>query len=845
MRKASTRRSKKPKENGDGLWRKFVDFITDAYFSFLPSEDILELPTSYMYLVGIVVYIGALGLFVYFVYEGVANNIGQKFLSLQSSAGTCNAISKPLSGSFKADTLGRWEGSENFEYSLAKYQFVANLLKTSDIKWAEIIYYIKDSVIYPISLLMKQSDLAFNMLVWTVWSVSVVESGHVQSFSLTGAPEVLFYRENYVGSVGSIKGDCPLTPITTFNANSYFFGIQYDAQQYKNNSICMHALSPETIGNSPKSTFMDVTYDSRAFLVAAGVNAGLIDISSLVSLDGYSSAPFQIGEITVQTEVVYDPRWPGMYPIGCIVNVALNKGLACFMIISSTIQAVPLFNHHGSGTELEPALCDCLDGTGYSDQCNAFNFLTGFLLFEGDSLFDISKLLAFVASYDFNIPLINKLAFKAMYAMVSQDVIGNTFQNNTYRHEAYDFCFGNCSIVTINAYDEFYQVSKYYYSVNNGSCTDTITSDSFDLLVIPFTSLTEVYFECVNSLYNTIINSMGIASGNFQLFLPPFIGLCLIIAKIFMKYFGVAERPYGQGERDDILNSFALQLLLYRDKKMGNSDNLDPYSTVLSSIITECKINVLESDGFIDNMATLNGVHNLRDSLGLPPAKDAIYNSICKPAETVENVEDKYKPTGKIYPIQVAVKPKEPSNTLTNTSTNIISSAIPTDLNNANINNNIEMIQKTIPISILSKEIVPINYKCIGGNCKDTFTIYLISSGNMVSLIFPTISFIVNMNSNNSSVKSNDSILIHATSNNFPNKYVPNVQINQLVTMSINNKIEFVNIILKNSNELYIQCISTDSGIVTMNNNNNNHDNNSQHTCVLIGCQLVYAVISV
>ena len=803
MKKASMKRSKKAIEK-ENIWDYFVDYVTDLYFSLMPSDDILELPTSYMWTVGILVYIGAFCLFTYFVYEGVVGNIGQKFLSLSPSAGICNSITKPLSGSFKADALGRWEGSEGFEYSLAKYQFTANSLAVTDEEWVSVIFTIKDDIIYPMSLQMRQSDLAFNILVWTAWSVSVVKSGHIQSFSLTGAPDVVFYRENYVGSVGSIHGDCPLTAITTFDSTSYFFNVQYDINQYTNNSVCMQALQPDTVGNSKKSAFMDIGIDTRSLIIAAGVNEGLVSIDSLVNLNDYATAPFELGDMTVVLSVLYHPRFPGMNPIACLINQVNNTALGCFMLIGYSIQAIPLLNHHGSGTDLEPRLCDCLDGTGYMEQCSEFNFLAGILLFQGDSLFDIAKLLTFAAVYNFNFPLIKKLAFKAMYAMVSQDVTGNTFQNNTYRHSAYDFCYGNCSIVTVNAYDAFYQTSLYYYSVLNGSCTDTISSDSFENLVIPVARLTEVYYECISNLFNSIINSMGIASGNFQLFLPPFIGICILIAKFVMKYFGITERPYGQGERDDILDSLALQLLLYRDKKMPNSDSLDSYSTVLSSIVTECKINVNESDGYLDKVATLNGHHNLRASLGLPLVRRSYIPACNDKAETKINDANNNassKPNVKIYPIQVAVKPKEPSTT-------------------AALSTTIEMTNVNIPNSIL-KEAIPIEYQC-SGNCKDIFAVYLISSGKMFSLVFPSISFTLTNN--------NQPILLQATSSNFPSNYLPLMQISQIVAMSINDKMYFVNLTLKNSNELNIVCPSLEV-------------NGNQIRCVLVGCQLVYAMI--
>lgn len=95
-------------------YEKLYASICNSFMDSLPSEEIVELPTSYMYGVGLFMNLVGWSLFLMFLYNGVMSSITQKYLSLDINAGVCDYVKKSISGEFKTDYLGIWEGSLGF-----------------------------------------------------------------------------------------------------------------------------------------------------------------------------------------------------------------------------------------------------------------------------------------------------------------------------------------------------------------------------------------------------------------------------------------------------------------------------------------------------------------------------------------------------------------------------------------------------------------------------------------------------------------------------------------------------------------------------------------------------------
>lgn len=283
----------------------------------------------------------------------------------------------------------------------------------------------------------------------------------------------------------------------------------------------------------------------------------------------------------MEVGVYYDPRFPGMTPVQCISRVVDHVAIMCLIYMNSVVPVLPLFNHYGSGKNA-PELCDCgvppaagdVDRNGYGAACNAFNFLTGVVIFETEAVQqNYSSMQALVVANAFDMTAINRRAYPAQFAAGTLGLVNTSFMSASFRASAYDFCaFGtNCSVVSMNSYDHKHQVSEFYLDLLPGSCADTVSSPYFEVLANePMTKLTEDYYQCSNTYYDVVINSLGIATGTYSLVLPLIILVALTSASWLMETLGV-HREYSAGPRGDVLDALALMLMLVMNKPRTRS----------------------------------------------------------------------------------------------------------------------------------------------------------------------------------------------------------------------------------------------------------------------------------
>lgn len=622
-----------------------VNFLNELYIKALPSDDIRALPTVYMYVTGSLVLAVSCLAFLYFFYQGFIASTTQKFLSLSSDAGICNVVVKPLSGVYLADDLGHWEGHVNFTYVNAKYQFNINQLLLTQEDWeADVGGGIKGALDL-VGGLTKQNNLATNLLFWMAWSLQLRVLDTIQVFHLTGHPEVIFKRAYHTGSVGSFAGDCKLKTVSEYSQASDYFTLSFSeaSQGLDTNSLCSSIVSPTTLAYDERfQLYASVRFDSRSLAVAAAVNQGIARLDALEKIDDISWA-VSIGDAEYRFDEYFDPRYPEMEPVMCVNTTAVTT---CLLFVNDLMLAYPLFNHYGandnttSHADTEPQMCSCADSTGSSFNCNTFNFLSGFLFYNtgDDRDSNLRGITELVLSYP-NQTQLNMDAYLGMFSAAASFTSGTRFDASSFRHLAYDFCqlpgnasvaAMNCSILSINSHDDFYSVSPYYLTLSNGSCTDSVSTPTVELLALqPPDELTEKFFECSNTLPNSLVKSLGVSVGIVQLFLPIVVLLAVGLAHLIASMWGkTSHRQYVPGDRESILDVLALQLLLVRDENMVTEETRQrskrrrrptmPPQTTLHAVIAETKAAVLESGGYLDMVAQQNGIHDLRPALGLP-----------------------------------------------------------------------------------------------------------------------------------------------------------------------------------------------------------------------------------
>lgn len=586
--------------------------ISNAFVDSLPSDDIAELPTSYMYVVGLIVNVAGWSLFLFFLYQGVMSSVTQKYLALDLDAGVCDFVMKPITGSFKADYLGHWEGDPSFSYTRAKYQFFSNSLMMTNEDWWLMIHEITSDVIEPMGMLMSVSELPHNLIVWMAWSGDVVYGSHIQSFRFTGSPSVVFDRDHHRGGIGNYFGDCLVNSTANFDPATGMFSLRFDYDEYMASPVCVGVLDPAVLGYDPLyDTDFVLSYDARSLAVASTINLHLSTLDFLTRMD-IPPFFFEFGGEMLEFGIYFDARFPGMKPIECTTRVSDGAPIMC-MIYMNSVPVFPLFNHYGNSRNY-PEMCNCSDGSGHSDACNAFNFLTGLVVFQEAIVGNYDGVKGLIAANNMSMQIINELAYRAQFAAGTLGLVNTSFTDGGYRALAYDFCAingTNCSIVTINSYDQRFEVSEFYLELESGSCTDSIASPKFlSLADHPVAKLTEQYFQCSNTYYDVVVNSLGIATGTYSLVLPLLLLLVMTSARWVMETKG-ANRKYGADSRADILDSLALLLVMSRDEKL-------PEPGVFKTLVEEMKEQVEDGDGALDAIAMQNGIHGLRQSLALP-----------------------------------------------------------------------------------------------------------------------------------------------------------------------------------------------------------------------------------
>jgi hypothetical protein len=264
---------------------KFVETI--------PSSSIKELQPKYLYSFGAIAHLFSLACFVYFIWTGFKNAMSVQFISLNKEDGRCQAVLKPVTGTFLGDIQGQWFGNPGFDISLSKYSLELQNFEQTIHEYRDMM----DQVNVELTLLGKKAlrrDLADNILLWITWQTVLTNSKTVNTFSMKGNPLVVFNRDLNLGLFASIAGEC-LVPATASFVEVRFgfqtailhsfshlfflsqstgkFHLATNATQFRNDPVCTRAAVPENLGYNAYYDYenFDLAMDTRTAAIAAAV----------------------------------------------------------------------------------------------------------------------------------------------------------------------------------------------------------------------------------------------------------------------------------------------------------------------------------------------------------------------------------------------------------------------------------------------------------------------------------------------------------------------------------------------------------------------------------------------
>lgn len=461
--------------------QKGLNQLDSIFLDAIPSEEVKQLPPSFLYPVGLLIIFVLIAIFIAIFVPGYTTLIKTKFLSPVDSGETsnyCDDVTISNTGNYLATKDGAWQGSSSFAYSNATYAMTLANVGMDQSSYAALMSQVF-AALNTMGEAARSQDLGHNLLYWMSW---VFIGTSAQRFTLTGTPLVIFDTEHTVGTVSNANADCNATSASTFNPSTGVMQVTYNLQDYTTNPTCSENGSPAQFGYSSisRSSTFSINFDIRTLITVVAINNKVTDPVDLQLVD---HTMYRVGEDLYYSASFVDPRYPGMEPTLCLFN---NDGVPSCLLSIGSMYALPVFNHIGA-SYTTPGQCNCTtqfpDGNkNYSDPCNQFNFLTGFVYWPASA----GPLAALELVLEYSPQQLSDFAYLPMYVAGAFGVASperDSFNSAAQRAQMYEFCnsatYGPCSIATFSSFDASYSshaVSTNFYTVVYGACTDTMSA---------------------------------------------------------------------------------------------------------------------------------------------------------------------------------------------------------------------------------------------------------------------------------------------------------------------------------------------------------------------------------
>jgi len=205
--------------------KEFVlEKLDDIFRDSLPIDTLRELPRPYFYFFGIITRTLSVVVFIIFCLLTYKNEIRQTFISLDSNAGNCQSVDRPLTGSFYATYSGYWEGEAEFQSNEASYYFTfANLQFLVDPykDFKTLLLTFQKHYLVSIGNQGYNQTLTTNLLYWmNYYYIFNTMFDTQQTFQFTGTPSAVFNSFFYQLSISSNMGYCSAILPSTYNSYS-------------------------------------------------------------------------------------------------------------------------------------------------------------------------------------------------------------------------------------------------------------------------------------------------------------------------------------------------------------------------------------------------------------------------------------------------------------------------------------------------------------------------------------------------------------------------------------------------------------------------------------------------
>jgi hypothetical protein len=551
----------------------FKHHILDIIYTSLPIESLKDIPYFITFLLVFLVSLFVISSFIISLSFGYQTIRNEMFLSLSNDAGSCSRVPKTINSQFMADINGNWEGSINFEYRNAIYRGTLSNFHGNEKVFENMLQDAFDTIDF-LGNISYNLDLAENLIFWMAATVNVLVDGQKHSLEFTGDPKIVFNSVYSSTGLSNEAAQCDVNPTLAYDRSVGVFTLSYPIDQYLASPVCMNILDPYHTGYNGVSPEFVISIDMQSAITAMGVNMNIIPTNKLEKVP-YADDWFVANGTYYESSYYFYPRYPGMTPLQCVNTTAKSADkeddLVCAISYGS-IYAYPIFNHFGA-SYTEPKYCDC-SSIGSIRNCSYFNLLPGLIFYDWSntpetSYTDLVRLLSlYPTGRD-----INREAYN-----ISINAVLSYTNDSIWRRNAYEFCSSltsrGCSVLAIATFSPpLYTVSPYYFQVPYGSCNNsfTISKESQQkLLQIPPTDLTEIYFECNRSPYDSFISALGVSVGNTVM--ARYVAIAFVTFILFWYNRIYPLHTYTNKEREKVLQFFAFNLLLARDGRYSTDE---------------------------------------------------------------------------------------------------------------------------------------------------------------------------------------------------------------------------------------------------------------------------------
>ena len=226
-----------------------------------------------MYIFGALAYVLSLACFLWFINTGYREMMEKAYMSLDTpSDSICVATPKTVDATYYADFTGRWNGEDGFQYSNSLYQLNLNKFKQTVKEYRSMMRYVGDAL-DNLGAHAFNFDLAENMVYWMAWEVYLPEADSVNTFHMTGSPQVIFDREHIFGLYASVTGECLATRESSYDKANAMLYLDYNIADFAMDPICNASVMPLRMGYDPMYDFQtfSVGVDVRSFIIAFAV----------------------------------------------------------------------------------------------------------------------------------------------------------------------------------------------------------------------------------------------------------------------------------------------------------------------------------------------------------------------------------------------------------------------------------------------------------------------------------------------------------------------------------------------------------------------------------------------